>query len=55
MNAGSDQDIFFTAGPGDETHGLFGVLSAVPEPKTYALLGVGLIGAVFFVRRRRSE
>ena len=55
MNAGSDQDIFFTAGPGDETHGLFGVLSAVPEPKTYALLGLGLMSTVFFVRRRRSE
>jgi uncharacterized protein (TIGR03118 family) len=55
MNAGSDQEIFFTAGPGDETHGLFGVLFAVPEPRTYALLGVGLISTAFFVRRRRSD
>jgi uncharacterized protein (TIGR03118 family) len=50
--AGSDQSIFFTAGPNDEKNGLFGVLSAVPEPSAYALLGVGLIG-LYIARRRK--
>jgi uncharacterized protein (TIGR03118 family) len=48
--AGSSQFIYFTAGPGDEQHGLFGVLRPVPEPATYALL---LAGLVFVALRRR--
>jgi uncharacterized protein (TIGR03118 family) len=51
-SAGSDQNIFFSAGPGDESHGLFGVLSAVPEPSTWALVGFGL-SVLFYLRRRR--
>ena len=50
--AGSPLSLYFTAGPNDETNGLFGVLRAVPEPSTYALLGIGLLG-VLFVRRRQ--
>jgi uncharacterized protein (TIGR03118 family) len=40
--AGSSQLLYFTAGPDDETHGLFGVLTPVPEPSTYAMMLAGL-------------
>jgi hypothetical protein len=36
-NAGSSEKIYFTAGPNDETNGLFGVLEVVPEPSSMAL------------------
>jgi uncharacterized protein (TIGR03118 family) len=52
--AGNVQSIFFTAGPHDETNGLFGAIAAVPEPSTYALLGVGLIGLYFAGQRKKS-
>jgi uncharacterized protein (TIGR03118 family) len=42
--AGSSQDLYFSAGPGDESHGLFGVLVAVPEPPAALLLALGLVG-----------
>jgi uncharacterized protein (TIGR03118 family) len=50
---GSSSKIYFTAGPDDETHGLFGSLTAVPEPLSWAmmLLGFGMAGAA--LRRRR--
>ena len=50
-NAGSSSLLYFTSGPDDEAHGLFGVLQAVPEPSTYLMLfgGLALIGGV--VRR----
>jgi uncharacterized protein (TIGR03118 family) len=54
---GSSQSIFFSAGPGEEQHGLFGVIAgpaAVPEPATFALLGVGL-AAIGFSRRRKAN
>lgn len=46
--------LYFTAGIGDEEHGLFGELRAVPEPSTWAmmLLGFGVVG---FVLRRSSK
>jgi uncharacterized protein (TIGR03118 family) len=45
--AGSAQKIYFTAGLAEESHGLFGSLSPVPEPSAWALmvLGLGLVGA----------
>ncbi|MEO8629099.1 MAG: TIGR03118 family protein [Betaproteobacteria bacterium] len=52
--AGSALSLYFTAGPNDETNGLFGVLRAVPEPSTYALLGIGLLGVLVARRRRLS-
>ena len=44
--AGNSHLLYFTAGPNDETHGVFGVLAVVPELPTYAmmLLGVGVVG-----------
>jgi uncharacterized protein (TIGR03118 family) len=50
--AGSPDSIYFSAGPADETHGLFGVLSAVPEPDTLALMSLGLVGLARLRRRR---
>jgi uncharacterized protein (TIGR03118 family) len=47
-NGGSKDSIYFAAGPGDESHGLFGVISSIPEPSTVAL---GLIAVGMFTAR----
>jgi uncharacterized protein (TIGR03118 family) len=52
-NGGSGGDpgtLYFTAGPEDESRGLFGQVT-VPEPSTFLLLASGLLGVA---RRRRS-
>ena len=61
-SAGSSALVYFTAGPDDEMHGLFGVLTplgiaAVPEPTSALLLLVGMvaIGAVVGPRRKRGR
>lgn len=41
--AGSSHAVYFTAGPDDESHGVFGVIQAVPEPHGLSLLVVGLM------------
>jgi len=41
--AGSSDLLYFTAGPDDESHGLFGVLAPVPEVSSWAMLAVGLV------------
>jgi hypothetical protein len=51
-SAGSSHMLYFTAGPNDETHGLFGVLTPVPEPSTYAMMFAGLGVLVVLIRRR---
>ena len=53
MSAGSSHLLYFTAGPNEEAHGLFGVLTPVPEPSTYAMMLVGL-GALGLLIRRRA-
>jgi uncharacterized protein (TIGR03118 family) len=51
-NAGSNSLLYFTAGPDDESHGIFGVLVPVPEPSVSLLLMVGLLGLMSLTRRR---
>lgn len=51
---GSSSLLYFTAGPDDETHGLFGVLSAVPEPSSAAMLMLGL-GCLALTRACRQR
>ncbi|SHL69184.1 TIGR03118 family protein [Nitrosospira sp. Nsp11] len=52
MMAGSSHLLYFTAGPNEEAHGLFGVLTPVPEPSTYAMMLVGLGVLGLLIRRR---
>jgi len=52
IGAGSIQSLYFTAGPAEETHGLFGVLTLVPEPSTTAMVALGLTLIAAFARRR---
>ena len=50
---GSAQTVYFTAGPNDESAGLFGALSVVPEPASVLLLSLGLaaVGGLAWQRR----
>lgn len=49
-NGGDKDKLYFSAGPGGEAHGLFGSLQAVPEPTTFALVG---LAALVAKRKRR--
>jgi uncharacterized protein (TIGR03118 family) len=51
-NGGSSSLLYFTAGPDDESNGLFGVLTPAPEPPVALLLMTGLSGLMFRTRRR---
>jgi uncharacterized protein (TIGR03118 family) len=42
-SAGSSSRVYFSAGPDDESHGLFGVIQRVPEPAACPLLVVGFV------------
>jgi uncharacterized protein (TIGR03118 family) len=63
VSGGSTDRVYFTAGPDDEDHGLFGVLSVrpgtdgpspgVPEPSSIALILAGSAG-ITRARRRRA-
>ena len=49
--AGNASEIYFSAGPNDESDGLFGVIRTVPEPPSIPLLAIGL-AAIVVLRRR---
>jgi uncharacterized protein (TIGR03118 family) len=48
--AGPTSTLFFTAGPDEESHGLFGALTAVPEPSTWFLTGLSLLSMCVYSR-----
>lgn len=50
---GSPNVLYFTDGIDGETHGLFGAMTAVPEPSTWAMMLVGFGGLALFAARRR--
>jgi uncharacterized protein (TIGR03118 family) len=50
---GSLNSLYFTAGPNGEANGLFGSLTAVPEPSTWAMLLLGFAGLGLVAVRRR--
>jgi len=52
-SGGDPNTLYFLDGINGETAGLFGAIAAVPEPDTYALIGVGL--AFIGWRRRRAS
>jgi uncharacterized protein (TIGR03118 family) len=59
-NGGAMDQLFFSAGiPGPngniEDHGLFGDISAVPEPSTWAMMLLGFAGLGFAFRRSRRR
>ncbi len=45
--------LLFAAGINGEADGLVGVITAVPEPGSVALVGVGIVAMLAGVRRRR--
>jgi uncharacterized protein (TIGR03118 family) len=57
-NGGSGGDpntLYFTDGINGEMDGLFGSISAVPEPSTWAMLLLGFAGVGFLAYRRRNQ
>ena len=54
-NGGSSSSIYFTAGIGDEEHGLLGELDGVPEPATWATIVMGFAGLGISLRRLRNR
>jgi len=55
-SAGNSNEIYFTAGPGDESHGLFGALS-VPEPSSaiLGLIATVLVSAGWQFKKRQRQ
>jgi uncharacterized protein (TIGR03118 family) len=51
---GSPNVLFFADGINGETDGLFGSLTAVPEPSTWAMMLIGFGGLALFAARRRA-
>ncbi len=52
---GSLNALYFTAGPNGESDGLFGSLTAVPEPSTWVMMVAGFIGLGFAGYRRSGK
>ncbi len=53
-SAGSVDTLYFTAGPNDEAHGVFGFLT-VPEPGSVAVMFLGTLSTAGFLLRRRNR
>ncbi len=56
-NGGSGGDpsvLYFSAGPGEESHGLFGAITATPEPSTLFVL-IGSLPVMAWFHRRRNR
>jgi uncharacterized protein (TIGR03118 family) len=54
-NNGDPNTLFFTDGINGERDGLFGSISAVPEPSTWAMMILGFAGIGFMASRRKSQ
>ena len=52
---GDAKTLYFTAGINGEANGLFGAISAVPEPEVFALFGLGLVAMMAMPGRRRRR
>jgi uncharacterized protein (TIGR03118 family) len=52
VSLGQTNRLYFAAGPEDEKGGLFGHITAVPEPATWLMMGAG---ALFIAGRRRRS
>ena len=52
---GDSNTLFFTDGINGEADGLFGSLSAVPEPSTWAMMILGFAGVGFMAYRRSRK
>jgi uncharacterized protein (TIGR03118 family) len=53
-NGGDADKVYFTAGLNGEADGLFGSLSAVPEPSSWGLMLIGFGAVGWAMRRKRS-
>jgi len=53
--AGSTENIYFTSGVADESDGLFGSLSLIPEPGSAALLFSGIAAMAALIRRKPRQ
>ncbi len=53
-SGGNPDALYFTAGIDNESQGLFGEITATPEPSTLALFGGGLVSLVGLWRRKRA-
>jgi len=54
-SGGSSEKLYFTAGPDNESHGLFGVVAQVPDSgSTLVLLLVGIVGSAVFLQGRKG-
>lgn len=54
-NGGASNALYFTAGPEEEEHGLFGLIAPVPEPSSRAIVAGGLILVLMRVRKLKVD
>jgi uncharacterized protein (TIGR03118 family) len=54
-SAGSSKALYFSAGPNNEAHGLFGTVAAIPVPAAVWLFGSALVGFRVFGKRQIGQ